>query len=130
MVGGGPICVEFAGELFDMTQEDLIKLYPDLTPYVKIHMIEAGNHLLNTFNPELRDYAKKLLEKRDFDVRTGVPVKEVTENAVHLSDGSEIPCGLVVWSTGIQPTQLTKDLGADHQNFIMWNGRLLMNNML
>lgn len=35
---------------------------------------------------------------------------EVTENSVYLADGSVIPCGLVVWSTGLAPRPFTKKL--------------------
>ena len=33
----------------------------------------------------------------------GLIIAEVTEKEVHLSDGTSIPCGMVVWSTGVAP---------------------------
>jgi len=30
-------------------------------------------------------------------------VLEVKENSIKLKDGTELPCGLVVWSTGVAP---------------------------
>lgn len=38
---------------------------------------------------------------------------EVTANEVKLSNGDTIPCGLVVWSTGVAPRRFTKDLTLD-----------------
>ena len=35
---------------------------------------------------------------------------EVTENSVTLADGSTLPCGLVVWSTGLAPRPFTQKL--------------------
>lgn len=47
VVGGGPTGVEFAAELHDFVNEDLIKLYPGVKDIVKITLLEAGDHILN-----------------------------------------------------------------------------------
>lgn len=47
IVGGGPTGVEFAAELHDFVHEDLSILYPSLKDYVKITLLEAGDHILN-----------------------------------------------------------------------------------
>lgn len=47
VVGGGPTGVEFAAELHDFVHEDISKLYPSLKEYVKITLLEAGDHILN-----------------------------------------------------------------------------------
>lgn len=47
IVGGGPTGVEFAAELHDFIQEDLIKLYPTVKDKVKITLIQSGDHILN-----------------------------------------------------------------------------------
>lgn len=47
VVGGGPTGVEFAAELHDFINEDLVKLYPGLKDLVKITLLEAGDHILN-----------------------------------------------------------------------------------
>lgn len=47
VVGGGPTGVEFAAELHDFVSEDLVKLYPKVKDYVKITLLEAGDHILN-----------------------------------------------------------------------------------
>lgn len=46
-VGGGPAGVEIAAELHEFVKEDLAKLYPSVTGYVKITVIEASDHILN-----------------------------------------------------------------------------------
>ena len=130
IVGGGPVSVEFAGELYDMVRQDLVKLYPDLKEFTKIHLVEAGKHVLATFNPELQDYAENAMQKRDYDLRLGVAVKEVRDGEVELVDGTIIPCGLVMWSTGIMPTKFISSLAAQPNDFVLWNGRLLMDNTM
>lgn len=53
IVGGGPSGVEFAAELHDHVHEDLAKLYPSLKDYVSITILEAGDFILNMYNPIL-----------------------------------------------------------------------------
>ena len=47
VVGGGPTGVEFAAELHDFVNEDLVKLYPGVKDVVKITLLEAGGHILS-----------------------------------------------------------------------------------
>lgn len=47
IVGGGPTGVEFAAELHDYVNEDLVKLYPKVKDAVKITLLEATDHILN-----------------------------------------------------------------------------------
>lgn len=47
IVGGGPTGVEFAAELHDYFQEDLVNLYPSVKELVKITVIQSGDHILN-----------------------------------------------------------------------------------
>lgn len=47
IVGGGPTGVEFAAELHDFVNEDIVKLYPQVKDLVKITLLEAGGHILN-----------------------------------------------------------------------------------
>lgn len=97
---------------------------------MSIHLIEASKHILGPFNPELQVYAEKLLRKRNIDLRTGVAVKEVREEEIELTDGSIIPCGIVVWSTGVAPNTFTQTLHDQKDQFTNWNGRLLMDDKL
>lgn len=48
IVGGGPTGVEFSAELHDFLEEDLFKLYPGVKDFVKITVIQSGDHILNT----------------------------------------------------------------------------------
>lgn len=46
IVGGGPTGVEFAAELHDFVDKDISRLYPGIEDFVKISVIEAGQHIL------------------------------------------------------------------------------------
>lgn len=47
IVGGGPTGVEFAAELHDFVEEDMVKLYPGVKELLKITVIQSGDHILN-----------------------------------------------------------------------------------
>ena len=110
VVGGGPTGVEFAAELNDFIREDLVKWYPKLVPEVQITLLEAAKLILNSFDSELSEYTMKLFKRESIDIRTDTPVKEVKEHIVILNDNTNIPYGLLVWSTGIGPTELIQAL--------------------
>ena len=66
------------------------------------------------------------IKKRGVDIRTDNPVKEVRADSVVLADGTTIPCGLVVWSTGVGPRKLINQLDWPKKK----NGRLLVDEYL
>jgi NADH:ubiquinone reductase (non-electrogenic) len=102
--GGGPTGVEFAAELNDFLMEDLRHSYPELVAEARICLVEAGKEILNTFDEKLRRYATDLFRRERISVLTDSPVIEVDERKVKLEDGSELPYGLLLWSTGNAPT--------------------------
>eukprot|EP00889_Picochlorum_renovo_P004962 jgi/Picre1/31992/NNA_007340.t1 len=50
IVGGGPTGVEVAAELYDLIENDLSKLYPDIVDDVKIRVVELMDHVLSTYD--------------------------------------------------------------------------------
>ncbi|KAG1437579.1 hypothetical protein G6F56_013034 [Rhizopus delemar] len=54
--GGGPTGVEFAAEMTDWVNEDLVKWFPALVREdVSIHIIQSRDHILNTFDGYLQE---------------------------------------------------------------------------
>ena len=57
--GGGPTGVEFAAELHDLLNEDLLKSFPRiLRNEISIHIIQSRSHILNTYDEALSRYAE------------------------------------------------------------------------
>ncbi|CAN6571713.1 unnamed protein product [Malus baccata var. baccata] len=107
-VGGGPAGVEFAAELHDFVKDDLAKLYPSVTGYVKITVIEASDHILNMFDKRITAFAEGKFFRDGIDVKTGSLVVKLTDKEVSAKDRdtgkiSNIPYGMVLWATGIGP---------------------------
>ena len=111
VVGGGPTGVEFAAELHDFIEEDLRDAFPDLYQDVRISLFEASKGILNMFDQKLGEYTLRRFARARIRVHTGSLVKEVRPTEITLADGSIIPCGMVVWSTGIGATPLVQALG-------------------
>lgn len=118
VVGGGPTGVEFAGELQDFFQEDLLKWVPGIKDYFRVTLVEALPNVLPMFSKQLIDYTESSFKEEHIDIRTKTMVKNVTdktiEAAITLPDGSkkteEIPYGLLVWATGNAVRPVVKDL--------------------
>jgi NADH dehydrogenase len=57
--GGGPTGVEFASELFDLLNEDLLYSFPRiLRNEISVHIIQSRSHILNTYDEALSKFAE------------------------------------------------------------------------
>ncbi|MBM9465270.1 NAD(P)/FAD-dependent oxidoreductase [Aeromicrobium sp. YIM 150415] len=115
VVGGGATGVETAGALAEMRNQDMPTTYPELDQSrIHITLVEMAPHVLGPFHPNLRDYAKKSLEKRGVDLRLGTAVKEVrTDGVLVETNGTEefIEAGIVVWASGITAHSMIGEWG-------------------
>jgi NADH:ubiquinone reductase (H+-translocating) len=127
--GGGPTGVEFAAELYDMLNEDLLNSFPKiLRNEVSVHVIQSRGHILNTYDEALSVYAEKRFEHDSVEVLTNARVKEVQPDKIIFSQldenknavTKELPMGFCLWSTGVSQTEfckaIAKNIGPDFQN--------------
>lgn len=113
IVGGGPTGVEFGAELYDFVKQDVTRLYAHERSRVSVTLIEA-RQILPSFDAKLRDFAERKMRQRDQFQLVQSSVTEVHSDRIKLEDGSVLPCGLVVWSTGLAPRPFT---GKHHVQF-------------
>lgn len=104
VVGGGPTGVEFAAELHDLILGEIRDCYPHLSEDTQITVVDAADHLLSTFDKVLSLYTTEHFKRVNIEVKTGFRAARVEKEKIVLSDGSEMPYGMLVWSTGIGPT--------------------------
>ncbi|XP_060075862.1 uncharacterized protein LOC132555532 [Ylistrum balloti] len=109
IVGGGPTGVEFGAELYDFVEQDVSRLYKQKQYEVRVTLIES-NQILGAFDERLRKYAEKKIKERNRFTLLQSSVTEVKADRVILKDGSTLPCGLVVWSTGVAPRQFVQSM--------------------
>ena len=107
----GPTSIEFTSELHDFLTNDVSRWYPELADKSSVILVEAGKHLLGTFDESLSTYVEKLFEKRKVKFLTNAAVAKVVGNTVILNSGEKIPFGACVWSTGNTALDFVRELG-------------------
>ena len=115
IVGGGPTGVEFGAELYDFLVQDVARLYQSEKNLVRVSLIEAQK-ILPAFDSKLQAFAEKKLKKREQYSLLQDQVINVTDEFVQLQSGSKIDCGLVVWSAGLAPRDITKAIDWAEKN--------------
>ncbi|XVF27709.1 hypothetical protein REPUB_Repub14bG0131800 [Reevesia pubescens] len=69
----------------------------------------VANEILSSFDVGLRQYATNHLTKSGVHLMRRI-VKEVHPKNIVLNDVTDVPYGLLVWSTGVGPSQFVKSL--------------------
>jgi NADH dehydrogenase len=110
-VGAGFAGIEALGEL-----EDLARAAARLTPEIRDEpqrwiMVEAGPRILPELDPGLAGYAADRLTERGIELRTSTRLERADDGIVHLSDGSAIPAGTLVWTAGVKASPLAAASG-------------------
>ena len=104
VVGGGPTGVESSGALSELMEIVAGKDYHQISrAEIRVILVEGTDRLLNAFSVRLGRYAKRVLERRGVEVRTGALVKTANGHSVMLADGKEIACASIIWSAGVRP---------------------------
>ncbi|MCG7410514.1 NAD(P)/FAD-dependent oxidoreductase [Paenibacillus sp. ACRRX] len=108
--GAGFTGIEFVGELTDRIPQ-LCRTHSIDPSLVKIYNIEAAPTALPGFDPELVDYAMKLLAKKGVTFKIATAIKECTPEGVILATGEEIKAATIVWTGGIRGSRLIEQAG-------------------
>jgi NADH dehydrogenase len=123
VVGGGATGVELAGTLGELRNDVLRATFPDVDPaQVHIRLVEMAPELLMPFEPKLRAYTRRQLEKRGVDIKVNTTIREVTPDQVLLADGTSLRSDLTVWTGGVAAPDSVAAWGLPEGK----NGRLLV----
>lgn len=112
VVGGGSTGVQLAAEV------------AHASPDTAVHLVEATDRLLGSFDRALGRRARRVLERRGVEVHLGARTTRARDGAIELDDGRWLG-GLVVWTTGITAAGHTLLPEADTSD-----GRLLVDRCL
>ena len=111
IIGGGPTGVELAGALAEIARHALRQEFDAVDPAsARIILIEAGPSILPSFPENLRESAKRALERLGVQVRVGRPVTNVSDGAVNIGD-ERIEAHTIVWAAGVAAESISRDLG-------------------
>ncbi|HEX4158497.1 MAG TPA: NAD(P)/FAD-dependent oxidoreductase [Rhizomicrobium sp.] len=112
LVGGGPTGVELAASMAQLARITLRRQFRRIDPATSaIILIEGGGRILPTFDERLAVAAATRLERLGVRILTGAKVEKVDESGV-IADGKRIPSATVVWTAGVAPSPILKQLGA------------------
>jgi len=92
----------------------------------RITLLESGEEILSGYSPHFQRQARKILEKRGIEVRTGRRVLAVHPGEVELEGGSRVPSRLTVWLTGAVAWPLFQGSGLplDERGFLLTDDSL------
>jgi NADH dehydrogenase len=114
IVGGGYTGCEGAGEWIDLFRS-VTPFYPTIARgEVRIVLIEAGKELLAGLPAAMGRYTMKNLVARGVELHVGDAVSALDERGIRLASGTVIPTATVLWSAGVRPTPVVRDLPLQH----------------
>ncbi|HEX5928227.1 MAG TPA: NAD(P)/FAD-dependent oxidoreductase [Solirubrobacterales bacterium] len=109
-VGGGYAGLEALAELQDFAV-DAMENYPRARLHgMRWILVEAGDRVLPEIDAELADYALRELRGRGIDIRLETTLEEVGPETARLSSGETLPTSTVVWTAGVAPQPILRDL--------------------
>jgi NADH dehydrogenase len=101
-----------AGGLRELYTKVLAKDFPQLpVAAARITLVEMADRLLTPFTEQSSARARRTLTRRGVEVCLGTSVRSVDKERVHLTDGTTIAAGTIVWATGVRAEGLAATLG-------------------
>lgn len=113
IAGAGYAGVETAAALHLFTrrlQPRFINLRPENVRWV---LADVAPRVLPELGGKLSAAALGVLRQRGVDVRLDTGITEITDSAVRLTDGTELPCHTAVWTAGVVASPLIATLGLE-----------------
>ena len=127
ITGGGVTGVEVAAELIEMARDTLLPRYPSLSPsHVSVTVVEGGDRLVPAARPAHSRYVERYLAQRGVRLLLGSAVREVEPHAVVLSDGRRLEAFTIVWTAGVTPPAIVRELPVRHHR----DGRVIVDEQL
>jgi NADH dehydrogenase len=116
IVGGGVTGVEVAAELMDMARDTLMPRYPSLKAEdLSLTILEGGPRIVSTALPAHSQYVERFLERRGVTLRLNARVEAVEPRMVQLAGGERLEAFTIVWTAGVLPPPLVRDLPVQHE---------------
>jgi NADH:quinone reductase (non-electrogenic) len=110
-VGAGYAGVEALAELSDLIR-DALRHYPALPRHrSRWLLVDAAPTILPEIPSRLGEYAARQLERRGVEIRTSTTLEAAGPGTVVLSSGERIAAHTLVWTAGVTPSPLLRELG-------------------
>jgi NADH dehydrogenase len=92
----------------------------------RVIVVERGNVIGGRYSEALRNVIREASDELGVEWRLGADVAEVDEQGIVLADGERIASSTVIWTVGVQASELTAQLTAERDS----QGRLHVNEFL
>ncbi|HEX6041940.1 NAD(P)/FAD-dependent oxidoreductase [Longimicrobium sp.] len=113
VVGAGPTGVEMAGAFAEIARKSLVRDFRRVdTSTARVILLEGGPRVLSAYDEDLGAYARRSLERKGVDVRTGSVVTRIEADAVYVGE-ERIRTRNVVWAAGVTASPLGRALGVE-----------------
>ena len=113
VVGAGPTGVEMAGAFAEIAAHSLVRDFRRIDPSTaRVILLEGGPRVLTAYDEDLSAYARRALERKGVEVRTGSIVTGIEPDAVFVGD-EKIRTRNVVWAAGVTASPLGRALGVE-----------------
>jgi len=123
VVGAGPTGVELAGTLAEICRHALAHDFRLIDPSrARIHLIEAGAHVLPAYPEDLSRSALEQLRRLGVEVQTSTMVTKIEPGAIYTGD-TRVEAAVILWAAGVAASPLGKRLGVPVDRA----GRVLVN---
>ena len=110
-VGAGYAGVEALAELSDLVR-DAMRYYSEFQrPKARWVLVDAAPKILPEIPSRLGDYAAKQLADRGVEIHTSTTLDSVGPGTVALSRGLRIATHTLVWTAGVRPNPVLRELG-------------------
>jgi NADH dehydrogenase len=113
IVGGGPTGVELAGAIGEMSRFTLARDFRNIdSKLARVILIESGQRILGSFNPEQSSRATRDLESLGVHVWTNSTVTRVDQDGVNIGP-EHVRAATVLWAAGVRASSLNRALGVE-----------------
>ena len=127
VVGGGFNGIETVGELNHFVRECIEKYYKNIyMSDVRVILVSASDKILEQVDEQLGKYALQKLKQEGVEFIMNHHVKGATPTSATLDDGTTIDTYTLVWSAGVTPSKIIKELDCEHDR----GHRITTNNYL
>ncbi|MBB5352400.1 NADH dehydrogenase [Haloferula luteola] len=114
IVGGGPTGVELAGAFADLIHRSMRNEFRSIdTRQLRVVLVEGSERILEAYDEDQSEYARRRLERLGVEVKTGTRVADVTEGVLHFQGGEVLEARAIIWAAGVEANPLTRQLGVE-----------------
>ena len=117
IIGAGPTGVELAGAIMEIARRAIPRDFRDIdTTTARVVLVEAGDRVLQQFEPEASRRAHADLERLGVEIRLNTMAVEIDDRGVEVKtpddEHERIDARNVVWAAGVKASPIAESLGA------------------